>query len=267
MGRFLLVISCFCFLAGLVITLVSLKTGRRHPRLWNRAALLTGFLFQTLFLIHRGQAISHCPLTNLFEVLIFLGWSITLFYFVIGHAYRLSLLGGFTAPLVLGLQIVAFTLVADPPHPRFAAHPAWVEWHAALSIMAYAAFALAGIAGVMFLAQERRLKTRRLGPAFYQMPPITALATANLRLLWSGLIFLTAGLISAAALHPQVPPKIWLWGGILWGVYLLLPLSRYWGGPRRVALLSAVAFIASVAALLLVGHFGPAAAGMGGAAL
>jgi len=223
-------------------------------------------LFQTLFLIQRGQAIGHCPLTSLFEVLIFLSWSITLFYFLTGHTYRLSLLGSFTAPLVLLLQLTALTVVSDPPHARFLAHPAWVEWHAALCIMAYAAFALAGIAGVMLLIQERRLKTRRLGPAFYQMPPITALATANLRLLWAGLALLSAGLLSAAALHPHVPPKIWLWGGALWIVYLILPLSRHWGGPRRVALLSAVAFIASVAALLLVGHFAPAAA-MGGAAL
>ncbi len=149
MGRFLLVISSLCFLAGLAMTLVSLRAGRNHPRLWNRGAMAAGFLFQTLFLIERGRATGHCPLTNLFEVLIFLSWSITLFYFLIGHAYRLSLLGGFTGPLVLLIQAAALAGVADPPHAAgaFPPHPAWLEWHAALSVMAYAAFALAAVAG------------------------------------------------------------------------------------------------------------------------
>jgi HemX protein len=266
MGRILLLISCLCFLAGLAMTLVSLKTGRNHPRLWNRAAMAAGFLFQTLFLIERGRAIGHCPLTNLFEVLIFLSWSITLFYFLIGHTYRLSLLGGFTGPLVLLIQALALTVVNDPPAPVFLPHPAWVEWHAALSIMAYAAFALAGVAGVMYLAQERRLKTRKLGPAFYQMPPIVALATANLRLIWTGVALLTAGLASAWTLQPHMPPKIWIWGGSVWLVYLALALARRWGGPSRVARLSVVAFVAAAAALVLVGHFSPAA-GTGGGGL
>ncbi len=118
----------------------------------------------------------------------------------------------------------------------------------------------------MFLAQERRLKTRRLGPSFYQMPPITALATANLRLIWAGMALLTAGLASAWAMQAHVPPKVLVWGGSVWAAYFLLALARRWGA-RRVALLSVAVFILAAAALLLVGHFGPAAAGMGGAGL
>ncbi len=265
MGRILLYLSTLCLLLGPALTLAFLKAGRAYPRLLNRSAIAAGFLFQTLFLIHRGREIGHCPLTNLFEVLIFLGWSITLFYFVIGHGYRISLLGTFTGPLVALLQLTALLAVTDAPHPRFLPHPAWVEWHAALCIMAYAAFALAGVAGVMFLAQEHRLKTRRLGPGFYEMPSITALATVNLRLIWAGAVLLTVGLASAWALHPQVSAKIWIWGGSLWLLYLLLPLARRWS-PRRLALLSAAAFVISVTALCLVGHFGTGAS-MGGAAL
>jgi HemX protein len=265
MGRILLFISTFCFLLAPAITLAFLKAGRAHPRLLNRSAIAAGLLFQTIFLVQRGVAIGHCPLTNLFEVLIFLSWSITLFYFLIGHGYRISLLGSFTGPLVAAIQLTALLAVTDTPHSPFQPHPVWVEWHAALCIMAYAAFALAGVAGVMFLAQEHRLKTRRLGTGFYEMPPITALATVNVRLIWVGAALLTVGLVSARALNPQVAPKIWIWGGSLWLVYLLLPLTRRWG-PRRLALLSAVAFVISVVALCLVGHFSPSSP-VGGAAL
>lgn len=253
MDRFPLVISTLCFLLGFAYNLAALKTGRFHPRRFNWVAMGAGFFFQTLFLAQRSMAIRHCPLTNLFEVLVFLSWSITLFYFVIGPAYRLSLLGAFTEPLVLVIQSVALLAPLDGPHSAFLPHPAWVEWHAALCIMAYGAFAMAGVAGVMYLAQERRLKTRQIDLAFYQLPPIADLATANLRLLWVGMALLTAGLASAAAIGKPVPPTVSIWGVTLWVGYLVLPLARRWGS-RRLAILSAAGFVVAVAGLIASGH-------------
>ena len=77
----------------------------------NFFAILTGFLCQTAFLYLRGQTVGRCPLTSLFEVLIFLSWSTVLFYLLIGPAYRLSLLGAFTSPLAFLFQVGALLLV------------------------------------------------------------------------------------------------------------------------------------------------------------
>jgi ABC-type transport system involved in cytochrome c biogenesis permease subunit len=65
----------------------------------------------------RGEAIGRCPITNLFEVFVFLAWSIVLTYMVVGPAYRLSLMGAFTAPLVFVIQ--GFALLAKVPMPQF----------------------------------------------------------------------------------------------------------------------------------------------------
>ena len=100
MDRLPLVISTLCFLLGFAANLAALKSGHYRPRRFNMGMIAVGFLLQTVFLFERGRAIAHCPLTNLFEVLVFLSWSIALFYFLIGPAYRLSLLGMFTEPLV-----------------------------------------------------------------------------------------------------------------------------------------------------------------------
>jgi len=62
----------------------------------------------------------------------------------------------------------------------------WLELHAAISMVAYGAFALAGVAGVMYLAQERQLKTHHIRSIFYHMPPIRDLAVANGRLILTG---------------------------------------------------------------------------------
>ncbi|MEI8234632.1 MAG: cytochrome c biogenesis protein CcsA [Verrucomicrobiota bacterium] len=254
MDRLPLILSTLCFLLGFAATLAALRDGRRGPRRFHTAMMAAGFALQTFFLLQRGRAIGHCPLTNLFEVLAFLSWSAALFYFGIGRALRLSLLGMFTAPLLVLLQTGALLAPIDPPHRIFAPHNPWMEWHAALCVMAYGAFALAGVAGVMYLAQERQLKQRRLGVFFFQMPPIADLATANLRLLWAGILFLSAGLASAASIRLPVASSVWTWGGTLWGAYLLLLLARRLG-PRRTALFSACAFLLAAAALCTFNHF------------
>jgi len=255
MDRLPLILSTLCFLLGFAATLASLKSGHYRPRRFNLAMMGAGFLLQTAFLSGRGRAIGHCPLTNLFEVLVFLSWSIALFYLLIGPAYRLSLLGMFTEPLLFLIQTVALLAPVDTPHPAlFPPHSPWLEFHAAVSMIAYGAFAMAGVAGVMYLAQERQLKTHRLGAIFFQMPPITDLAKANMRLLWSGLLLLTLGQAAAAAIHVKVGPGVAIWGVAMWVSYLWLLLARRLG-PRRVAIFSVTAFVLSVVALCALSHF------------
>ena len=113
MDRQLLIYATLCYLAAIIRTVVSLRARvfRRSRVVFLSIAL--GFLLQTAFLFLRGHALGSCPITNLFEVLVFLAWSIALIYMLIGTAYRLSLMGAFTAPLVFLLQITALILPID----------------------------------------------------------------------------------------------------------------------------------------------------------
>jgi ABC-type uncharacterized transport system permease subunit len=246
MDRILLVISTLCFLFGFAHTVRSLRSrGYRHSRL-NFFSILSGFLFQTAFLYVRGEQIGRCPLTTTFEFLIFLSWSVVLFYLLIGPAYRLSLLGAFTSPVVFLFQVVALlALSAAPGAPRPPAS-GWLELHAALSVVAYGAFALAGVAGVMYLTQDRQLKTHHIHSIFFHLPPIRDLATANRRLILVGFglfsVALTAGWAHGTAHLTALrilSVAIWLlYGGVLAAV-LWHRIS-----PRRVAWFSVGAFAA-----------------------
>lgn len=252
MDRLLLVISTFCFLFGFAYTMYALgaRVYRRSPA--NLVAMAAGFCAQSGFLFLRGQVLGRCPLTNLFEVLVFLSWSMVLFYLLIGPAYRLSLLGFFTSPLVFFIQLFALLSPWDVPSQLRAAPNAWLEFHAAISVVAYGAFALAGVAGAMYLAQERQLKTHNLKSIFYHLPPIRDLATANRRLVLAGLGLLTAGLVAGLGLDnlPAHAGKI-AWSVAVWVLYGVLAGAE-WGrriSPRRAAWLSVGAFAVVLATL------------------
>jgi hypothetical protein len=79
--------------------LISLLMRRAYSRTIMFALLCGGFLIQTLALNLRGAEIKACPLGNPFEIAQFLAWSLVLLFFIIGPAFRLRLLGGFTAGL------------------------------------------------------------------------------------------------------------------------------------------------------------------------
>lgn len=254
MDRVLLVISTFCFLFGFASTMHALGARVVRPSRLNFFAIAAGFSFQTAFLYQRGEQLGRCPLTNLFEVLIFLSWSMVLFYLLIGPAYRLSLLGAFTSPLVFLFQVGALLAPGlDTPSRLRLAPNAWLELHAAVSVVAYGAFALAGVAGVMYLAQERQLKTHHIHSIFYHLPPIHDLGIANRRLVFVGFGLLTLGLAASFGigdvLHTHRAKMTWSAGvWLLYGFILLAGLWHRLSG-RRIALLSVGAFTLVVCTL------------------
>src|SRR5438876_3764032 len=111
--RFWVELALVCYLLGFGYSVYSLATNRfLTPRI-TFLAICTGFLFTTIFLFGRGHAIGRCPITNRFEVLVFMTWSMVLIYLVIGSTYRLSLMGAFTAPVESALMVLAVSLSSE----------------------------------------------------------------------------------------------------------------------------------------------------------
>jgi len=249
--RDLLIISTICFLAAVVRTGIALRACVFRPGRFNFLAIGLGFIFQTAFLSIRGHALGRCPLTNLFEVFIFLAWSVALIYMLVGPTYRLSLMGAFTAPLVVLLQGFALIAPIDVRHSvKMPANPA-LEFHASVSLVAYGAFALACIAGVMYLVQERQLKTHHLHSIFYHLPPLTDLFAAITRLLWWGFILYTIGIVSGFFTGRPLPRVQVVAAVGVWLLYAAILQGRYFRriGPKRVAALCIIGFSAALTLL------------------
>lgn len=253
MDRYLIIASTLCFLAAVIRTTAEIRAKTFRPVRFNFFAIAAGFLFQTGFLYVRGHALGRCPLTNLFEVFVFLGWSIALLYLLVGPAYRLSLMGAFTAPLIFLLQFFALIAPIDTRYPsKFEANP-WLEFHASMSMMAYGTFALAGIAGVMYLVQERQLKTHQLHSIFYHLPPLSSLEAAIARLLWWGFALYSVGLISGFFIGRPLPRVQMICAFAVWVLYAAILQGRHLRrlAPKRVAALCIIGF--SIALTLLWG--------------
>ncbi len=257
MDQILMVAATLVFLPGVLHTFVTLR-GRNDRASWLAYALVAvGFVVQTAFLVHRGHLHGRCPVTNGFEIIMFLCWSMALFYLVVGSGFRMSVLGVFTAPVIVLMQSAAMVFGnTTPPATRAGTGGFWVELHAALSIMAFGAFGLAAIAGAVFLLQEKQLRSRRPDQSFFRLPPIVDLGRLNTRLMLAGFLFLTVGLVAGFVTGEVTAWVKFLSGGIVWLIYaiiLQMGLLRHLP-PRRGAVLSLGAFCLSFFTLIGMEH-------------
>ena len=159
-----------------------------------------GFLIQTIALNLRGTEIKACPLGNPFEITQFLAWSLVLLFFIIGPAFRLRLLGGFTAGLATLLVAGSFALPSwDAPYPPgIFGDNHWIELHAALAIFSYGFFAILSLVSAMFLIQQHGLKKKQFKGVYQYLPSVQQLDLMARRLLITGVIILTASLAFGA---------------------------------------------------------------------
>ncbi len=250
-----LLISTFFFLAGFAYVAISLRTGRYHPSRLNLVIMAIGFVAQCFFLAERGAALGRCPITNPFEILVFVSWSAVLLYFILGRTFRLSLMGAFTAPLVSFFQLIALPFLRELPKFR-PANDYWLEMHASVSLLAYGAFALACIAGVMFMVQDRLLKRADLQDLSYNLPPVTNLSQAITRLVGIGLALLTVGIASGfgtekppTGLHLILSLFVWLAYAAVLGLKFHRGISS-----QLTARLTVFVFVLPIVTLMMLDH-------------
>lgn len=234
---------------GGVLGLRGVRQGNRSR--WTLIFMLATFACQLGVLEIRGELRGKCPLGDYGEILAFLAWSLVLFYLVVGPTYQLSLLGLFTAPVVVVFQLVALIpgMMEKDPIPVEQVDP-WGEAHAAFSVLSYGAFALAAIAGLMFLVLNRQLKDAAFGSKLFKnLPPVKNLLESVVRLIALGTGILTVGIVTGFMMEREGGAIGHLIAAVAtWIAYAGL-LGWHWGRgwtPRRLVWGVNVVFVFSL---------------------
>jgi ABC-type uncharacterized transport system permease subunit len=135
-------------------------------------ATLAGFAAHSLSHVFRVYALKRPPLTSPYESLSFLAWAIVLIYLVIELRYHNRIMGAFVLPLAVlaGSAAAALPRRIAELAPTLQGVGLWS--HVALALFGNAAFALTFCAGVMYLMQERQLKSRHPGRMYFRLPAL-----------------------------------------------------------------------------------------------
>jgi cytochrome c-type biogenesis protein CcsB len=213
--------------------------------------LLLGFLWHTLsiglFTIQTG----YFPIHNLRESLSFFAWAIIGVYLIIQFRFNILVLGSFLSPLAAAMMIGSSFLPPQtgPVNPHL--QNLWLMVHILFIFAGNGAFAIASLAGVMYLLQERQIKSKRLGRLYHRLPALEVLDALNYKGLILGFPLLTLGLLSGSIFAQYTLGTFWrwdpkeVWSLITWLLYAALlhgRLASGWRG-RRSALISIIGFL------------------------
>ncbi len=242
---------------GIILTLPSLI--RRRPSLSpaSLGAVGLGLLSHGAALAVRAGEIHRLPVTDVRSALSFFSFLATLAFFLVYLRYRITSLGIFMLPLVFVLTLIS-ALHPGRSFQSAAFRSGWLLVHIASILLGYTGLFLTFVAAMMYLIQEKELKSKKPRAFYYRLPSLEVCDELYYRSLVFGLPFLSLGILtgfvwaSRAWRGPwELDPKI-LASLVTWVIYLILfstRLSGSWRG-RRAAYVAIFGFAAMMVTFL-----------------
>ena len=196
------------------------------------------------------------------EIESLLGFAVAGLFFLVWWFYEAISLGIFALPATFFL-VFGPALGVDSYHfPSEGVRASWLVAHIIALLLAYAALCFSLLASLLYLVQERRIKSKRKpgeksgwGPLNW-LPPLDTLERIALATLEFGLPCMTVGLIIGSVLAQETSlgaayfrdPKV-IASFVMWVIYVALWLVRRSAGfrGRKAAYVSGAALVVMLA--------------------
>ena len=238
-----------CYFLGTLLSLVYLL--RRSDVLAKVALGVTcvGFAIHTGTLAFQAFSGDDAQWVSFQKALSFFSWSLVFIFLTVVLRQRLYVLGSFMLPLAF-LSLVSTAVLPSETsalHPMFQA--VWV--HVTLSMLGTVGFAVAFVAGLMYLIQDWLLKSKQFNLLYVKLPPLDFLDRLNQRSIVLGFPFLTLGILTGA-MSAQLTLGAYvswnseqIWALVTWAFYLVVLMGRVTVGWRakKAACLTVVGFV------------------------
>jgi ABC-type transport system involved in cytochrome c biogenesis permease subunit len=191
--------------------------------------------------------IGHAPLSNFYESLIFYAWCVSLIVIVMKKRLSspvLTMMASLIALVLMGYASISPSVEKNIQPLMPALQSNWLHIHVATCFIAYAAFAISFVCGLLYLFKGK-------GGI---IPAQDTLEETNYRSVMIGFPMLSAGILTGAVWANYAWGSYWSWDPketwslITWIVYALYLHARFvkgWKG-RRIAVLSVIGFLSVI---------------------
>jgi cytochrome c-type biogenesis protein CcsB len=230
-----------CASAAYLVFLLMSSGSRAAVGFW---CALIGFASHSLSILHRAIFSGFFPLATPFDALSLFAWVIVGLFLLMRYRDPSPIFGAIAAPMAAVVMLFASTLSYQITAPLVPVMRSWwLPIHVILALAGNGVFALVAIGGLMYIFQERLIKTKRIGRFHRLLPSLETLDIINRRGLLLGFFLLSLGIISGA-----------LWAGSAWGFYWSWDPKETW------SLITWFAYAAMVHQRLVLGWRGKRAA-------
>ena len=197
-------VLCFAGTYALALAVDLARFAVRGAVRWWVTLVLIGlaWLVQTAYLVNLAWRGGALPLTTPFESLLVLSWLLAAIgLYLIARAPQGAAVGLFVLPVVIGLLVAAaFWSSRAAWLDRAGIAAFWGTVHGLLLLAGAVCSCVAFVSGLMYLAQSRRLKHKRLAVIGFVLPSLEQSERLNRLSITLAFPLLTAGLLTGIAL-------------------------------------------------------------------
>ena len=156
---------------------------------------VVGLVLHTAAIVLRGVVAGRLPLTNQYEFATAFAWGLCLVSLVFILKFKFTILGAFAAPVTF--LIIGYAALQSKEIRALmpALQSNWLGFHVSTAIIAYGAFGVSCVLGVIFLLRERM---KQSGFLDQHIPSREKLDMLSYRSVALGLLFLTFTIITGA---------------------------------------------------------------------
>jgi len=224
------------------------------PNLWlGRVATLllaAAIVVHYYALLDRTQGTHTIPYDDLYGSMSLFAWLLGITYLGLEFLHRQRSVGACVTLFMVIWLAALETLVPKPPLVVPPARGALFAFHVTLNTWAYSAFALSFVLSLVYLVQDRVLRSRHPSAAFWRLPSLDVLDRMSRSSVYIGLGALAVGIVTGmiwahrlTGTYPFGDPKVIVTILIVavYIAYLRLSRSVHWRG-ARAALICALNF-------------------------
>ncbi len=252
-----------CLLYSSIFGIYTAAFMRKDDSLKNkkRVLLISAVLIHILYLVLRTLEFGHPPLTNKFEILTLLAFSLAVTYLVLEIITKVRQTGAFILFFPAVLQIISAIYIKPLIKVDELLNNPLLIIHVSSAILAYSAFTISAVYGGLYLMLYKEIKLSSFGLIFNRLPNLEILDKLSSRSAVIGFVLLSfsiiVGFIWMRAAFPNFSyfdPKLII-SFIVWLVYGTGISLRYFihlrgRGFIRISILG---FITAVLSLIITG--------------
>jgi len=203
---------------------------------------LAGFALHTAYLVQRGNIAGRLPMSNQFEFAMSFAWGVSLLYVVLRARFSAHWITTIALSSVFLLVLYATFLPREIKDLMPALRSPWFGVHIGTAAISYAAFVLAGGAGVKYLVDMKKESPENEAH-------LRQIDFFSYRLVALGMLMLSATILTGSVWAEEAWSRFWawdpkeLWALITWIVYAIYLHQRFrkkWQG-KRMAIFAIIA--------------------------
>ncbi len=212
--------------------------------------LSAGFGLHLILVLTGTFHSGHLPVNTMRDTLSFGAMCVAGVFLLFQYRYRLKVLGVFAAPLATATMVIVALMPVTSAPSQPILKSLWLVAHVTFIFMGEASLALACGLGILYLVQEKAIKSRKPGFFFRRLPSLDRLDSAGQTCILAGFVLMTLGLATGLVYAKAVWGRFWswdpkeVWSGITWLLYAVLIHERLalgWRG-RRAAIMAIIGF-------------------------